>query len=105
MHHRPRAQTPLNHTMKLAMLLISSILLLLVATNVEAHPGHKPRKLVAAADVPMPPPAPPSPSTPMPPPAPPSPSPDAAPMPPPAPPSPMEKGEGKGKGMGMGKYI
>ena len=79
--------------MKLAMLLISSILLLLVTTNVEAHPGHKPRKLVAAADVPMPPPAPPSPSTPMPPPAP--PSPDAAPMPPPAPPSPMEKGEGK----------
>ena len=74
--------------MKLAMLVVSKILLLLMATNVEAHPGHKPLKL---ADVPMPPPSPPppSPSTPMPAPAPPSPSPGAAPMPPPAPHSAM----------------
>ena len=82
--------------MKLAMLLVSNILLLLV----EAHPGDTPRKLVAAADVPMPPPSPPppSPSTPMPPPAPPSPSPDAAPMPPPAAPSPMAEGKDKSPG-------
>jgi len=90
MRHRPGAQAHYPQTkkiMKLATLLASIVLLLFMATNVVAHPGHKPGPV---GDAPMPPPSPPppSPSTPMPPPSPPAPSPASAPMPPPAPPPP-----------------